>query len=118
MSTIRKPSIANRIRNRSDIHNTTTMGKKHVEDPKGYHVTFSYKNDVQVEKHLHITSHAYTNGKYDFTLISKEKFEQRPDDSPRGGRKGRRLGRVIWPDGEGGIRKFPSSSATNQPKQK
>ncbi|EER42741.1 conserved hypothetical protein [Histoplasma capsulatum var. duboisii H88] len=78
----------------SDLHNTTTVEGKHVEDPKGWHGTFAFKADDQVEREFHVASHGYTNDKEDFILNEATHTPEKEDRTPRGGRGS---GKVVWP---------------------
>ncbi|PYI30887.1 hypothetical protein BP00DRAFT_475895 [Aspergillus indologenus CBS 114.80] len=82
---------------RSELHKTTSMGGKHVEDPKGWHGTFAFKNNDQMERSFHVTSHGYTNGKEDFVLRDATHTPEKWDGTPRGGKNS---GKVVWPPEE------------------
>ena len=88
---------ANQIRNRSDVHETTTMDGKRVKDPKGWHGTFAYKDNVQMDREFHVASHGYTDGKENFTLTESTHTPEKSDSTPRGGKKS---GKVVWPVGK------------------
>ncbi|OAT09727.1 hypothetical protein, variant 2 [Blastomyces gilchristii SLH14081] len=79
---------------RSDMHDTTTVEGKHVKDPKGWHGTFAFKADDQVEREFHVASHGYTNDKEDFVLNEATHTPEKEDKTPRGGRGS---GKVVWP---------------------
>ncbi|GKZ52054.1 hypothetical protein AbraIFM66951_010162 [Aspergillus brasiliensis] len=79
---------------RSDIHDTTSINGQRVKDPNGWHVTMAFKDNDQVERLFHVTSHGYTNGKEDFVLKKATHDPEKVDSTPRGGRKS---GKVVWP---------------------
>ncbi|KAK2762654.1 hypothetical protein FQN54_000827 [Arachnomyces sp. PD_36] len=79
---------------RSDMHETTTIDGKRVKDPKGWHGTFAFKADKQVEREFHVASHGYTSGKEDFVLKEATHTPEKKDGTPRGGK---RSGKVVWP---------------------
>ncbi|KAL2369196.1 hypothetical protein RJ035_005401 [Blastomyces gilchristii] len=78
----------------SDMHDTTTVEGKHVKDPKGWHGTFAFKADDQVEREFHVASHGYTNDKEDFVLNEATHTPEKEDKTPRGGRGS---GKIVWP---------------------
>lgn len=80
---------------RSDIHDTTTIDGKRTKDPQGWHGTFAFKSQSQVEKEFHVASHGYTNGKEQFVLTNATHSKEKIDKTPRGGRN---AGKVVWPD--------------------
>ncbi|EEQ87678.1 uncharacterized protein BDCG_02798 [Blastomyces dermatitidis ER-3] len=67
---------------------------RHVKDPKGWHGTFAFKADDQVEREFHVASHGYTNDKEDFVLNEATHTPEKEDKTPRGGRGS---GKVVWP---------------------
>jgi len=73
------------------------MNYDHVVDPMGWHATFALKSDDQVEREVHVTSHAYTPGREDFTLVYATHAPEKPDWTPRGGKSS---GKIVWPDEE------------------
>ncbi|KAF9885155.1 hypothetical protein FE257_000681 [Aspergillus nanangensis] len=79
---------------RSEMHDTTTIEGKHAKDPRGWHGTFAFKVNDQVEREFHVASHGYTNGKEDFTLRAATHTPEKQDKTPRGGKKS---GKVVWP---------------------
>ena len=85
---------SNQIWNRSDVHETTTTDGKRVKDPKGWHGTFAYKDNVQMDREFHVASHGYTDGKENFTLTESTHAPEKSDSTPRGGKKS---GKVVWP---------------------
>nr|KMM72271.1 hypothetical protein CPAG_08568 [Coccidioides posadasii RMSCC 3488] len=79
---------------RSDVHDTTTVAGKHVKDTKGWHGTFAFKDDNQVEREFHVASHGYTNSKEDFSLKEATHTPEKEDSTSRGGAGS---GKVVWP---------------------
>ncbi|THC97155.1 hypothetical protein EYZ11_003370 [Aspergillus tanneri] len=78
----------------SDVRDTTTIEGKHAKDPKGWHGTFAFKTDNQVEREFHVATHGYTSGKENFVLKEATHTPEQQDKTPRGGR---RSGKVVWP---------------------
>lgn len=72
------------------------MGK-HVIDPQGWHGTFAFKTEGQLEREYHVASHGYTNGKQEYTLTKATHTPEKADGIKRGGPKSRK---VVWPDEE------------------
>ncbi|KAJ0418187.1 hypothetical protein BJY00DRAFT_315236 [Aspergillus carlsbadensis] len=79
---------------RSDLHMTTSHGGKHIPDPIGWHCTIAFKSEDQITRAYHVTSHGYTKGKDDFSLAQAIHSEEKPDNTPRGNPKAKR---VVWP---------------------
>lgn len=63
-----------------------------MKDPKGWHGTFSFKNEDQVERQFHVTSHGYTNGKEDFHLKEASHTPEKKDEALKSNAK------VVWPE--------------------
>ncbi|PYH81544.1 hypothetical protein BO82DRAFT_383629 [Aspergillus uvarum CBS 121591] len=82
------------ILSRSELHKTTSMEGKRVENPRGWHGTFAFKNNDQVERSFHVASYGYTNGKEDFILKEATHTPEKRDGTPRGGKGS---GKVVWP---------------------
>ena len=70
------------------------MDGKRVKDPKGWHGTFAYKDNVQMDREFHVVSHGYTDGKENFTLMESTHAPEKSDSTPWGGKKSRK---VVWP---------------------
>ncbi|RAK95375.1 uncharacterized protein BO80DRAFT_264104 [Aspergillus ibericus CBS 121593] len=79
---------------RADLHETTTIEGKRVKDPKGWHGTFAFKTDDQVQREFHVASHGYTNGKENFVLTDATHDPEKSDKVPRGGKNS---GKIVWP---------------------
>ena len=45
------------------------MDGKCVKDPKGWHGTFAYKDNIQMDWEFQVVLHGYTDGKENFTLM-------------------------------------------------
>ncbi|KAG6311798.1 hypothetical protein E4U22_002436, partial [Claviceps purpurea] len=43
------------------VHNTTVSRGQRRKDPKGYHLTFSYKLKPPIDRRMHITGHVYVD---------------------------------------------------------
>lgn len=91
------PTLFNLLLIRSGLHNTTTRMGKHVIDPQGWHGTFAFKTEGQLEREYHVASHGYTNGKQEYTLTKATHTPEKADGIKRGGPKSRK---VVWPDEE------------------
>lgn len=63
-----------------------------MKDPKGWHGTFAFKDDHQVQQELHVASHGYTNGKEEFVLKEATHSSLKKDSTQRRG------GKAVWPD--------------------
>ncbi|KAJ5480961.1 hypothetical protein N7539_006855 [Penicillium diatomitis] len=75
---------------RSTFHGTTRIGGVHTRDPLGLHVTIASKNEAQIERGTHITSHGYVNEE-DMTFQYAQHFQEKPDSSKR------RKNKDVWP---------------------
>jgi hypothetical protein len=79
------------------MHNTTFIKGKHAKDPKGWHSTFAFKANDQVQPESHVASHGYTNGKQDLVLKEAAHTPEKADRTPQGGKKSRK---IVWPDAD------------------
>ncbi|KAG6260264.1 hypothetical protein E4U49_005087 [Claviceps purpurea] len=43
------------------VHNMTVSRGQRRKDPKGYHLTFSYKLEPPIDRRMHITGHVYVD---------------------------------------------------------
>lgn len=76
---------------RSAVHNTTFINGKYQRDPKGYHLTISYKNADQVEKRTHVSSHGYVTDESSLGFREATHSKEKPDSQPK------RNGQPVWP---------------------
>lgn len=92
-------------RTRADLHRTTKRKNKYIQDPKGWHGTFAFKSEDQVEQEFHVASHGYTNDKEDFTLVDAVHSQEKSDKTIRGGKDSEK---IVWP-AEGGLEEYVDS---------
>jgi len=62
------------------------------QDPKGWHGTFAYKDDRQVETGFHVTTHGYTAGRDDFVLKMAKDTPEKEDKFLKGSND-----QPVWP---------------------
>ncbi|RMD44834.1 hypothetical protein DV735_g420, partial [Chaetothyriales sp. CBS 134920] len=98
-ATAREQKLApSKILIRASLHDTTSIGGgKHARDPNGWHLTLAFKDKEHEAIGYHVASHGYTAGKNNFTLVRATHGNEKPDDTPRGGRDS---GAVVWPKEE------------------
>ncbi|KAB8356534.1 hypothetical protein FH972_024117 [Carpinus fangiana] len=79
---------------RSVVHDTTSnpLTGKHEKDPKGWHVTLCFKDQEQLDKKTHVTSHGYCKGQKDLEFVEAT-HDPEKSDSVR-----KRSGKPVWPD--------------------
>lgn len=77
---------------RSNIHRTTRAGNGYIDDPKGWHVTVSFKDHELEQTKQNITAHGYTYGEHNFTLKEVTYTEAKSDTAGHNPRK------PAWPD--------------------
>lgn len=82
------------ITHSSEIHDTT-YGKYGaiILDPKGDHITYCYKNQMQFDIRSHVAGHAYTFGPSNFDLREATFAREKDDDTPRSAGKD-----PVWPE--------------------
>jgi hypothetical protein len=73
-------------------HSTTYIAGKYQADPKGYHYTFCYKDEKQVQAGTHIACHGYTPGPGNFELTESTFAPEKID------RTIKINGKPVWPD--------------------
>jgi len=91
---------------RSDLHNTTSKNGQHILDPKGWHGTFAFKIEDQVQRNFHVASHGYTDGKERFILKEATHTPEKADSTPRGGKNSLK---VVWPESPGDLEEYKDS---------
>ncbi|KAK1234536.1 hypothetical protein PQX77_002259 [Marasmius sp. AFHP31] len=67
------------LKKASSAHDTTTAGGNHIKDPNGWHLTFCYKNEIQVANNTHTACHGYIPSKTDFTFVKATHAGQKAD---------------------------------------
>ncbi|KAJ5642291.1 hypothetical protein N7490_006291 [Penicillium lividum] len=68
---------------RSKHHKTTTINGQTGEDPKGWHLTFCYKDDQQLINKTHTACHGYTSDEYSWELLESTHAGDKPDSVKR-----------------------------------
>ncbi|OJJ43520.1 hypothetical protein ASPZODRAFT_161467 [Penicilliopsis zonata CBS 506.65] len=68
---------------RSKHHKTTTINGKTGEDPKGWHLTFCYKDNKQLINNTHTACHGYTKDEFSWELIESTHAGDKPDSVKR-----------------------------------
>ena len=81
---------------RSKHHKTTTINGKTGEDPKGWHLTFCYKDDEQLKNNTHTACHGYTKDEFSWELLESTHAGDKPDTLKR--RYSKNAG--VWPGPE------------------
>ncbi|KAK2800031.1 hypothetical protein FQN50_008270 [Emmonsiellopsis sp. PD_5] len=76
---------------RADLHRTTKIDGKYVQDPKGWHGTFAFKTEDHIGQEFHVACHGYTKDKEDFVLKEAEHTDAKADGTNRG------KDRIVWP---------------------
>ncbi|KAJ5240308.1 uncharacterized protein N7469_001899 [Penicillium citrinum] len=81
---------------RSKHHKTTTINGQTGEDPKGWHLTFCYKDDKQLINNTHTACHGYTKDETSWELLESTHAGDKPDSVKR------RFSRNsnVWPEPE------------------
>ncbi|KAJ5146535.1 uncharacterized protein N7515_001099 [Penicillium bovifimosum] len=64
---------------RSKHHNTTTIKGKTVLDPKGWHLTFCYKDARQLRRKTHTACHGYAKDAFSWDLVESTHAGRKPD---------------------------------------
>ncbi|KAI0399363.1 hypothetical protein F4802DRAFT_610950 [Xylaria palmicola] len=76
------------------IHGTTTIKGIRQKDPKGDHVTFSYKTQDHLGREVHVACHGYIKNRETLELREATHAPAKPDSIPNG------RGNPIWPSPE------------------
>ncbi|KAI0106080.1 hypothetical protein F4814DRAFT_452456 [Daldinia grandis] len=76
---------------RSTVHNSTSINGKYQRDPEGYHLTISHKNEDQVQKKTHVSSHGYVTDATSFKLKEATHVKEKLDSYRK------RNGKPVWP---------------------
>jgi hypothetical protein len=78
-------------RDRSEVHDTTTIKGKRVKDPKGKHVTFSYKTEDHLGRETHVACHGYIDDEQTLELREATHAPEKPDATRK------KNGKEVWP---------------------
>ncbi|PYI11410.1 hypothetical protein BO78DRAFT_457814 [Aspergillus sclerotiicarbonarius CBS 121057] len=81
---------------RSRHHKTTSINGKTKKDPKGWHLTFCYKDAEQLKSNTHTACHGYTKDKHSWELLKSTHTGDKPDSAKR--RYARKAS--VWPGPE------------------
>ncbi|KAG5987628.1 hypothetical protein E4U52_007396 [Claviceps spartinae] len=78
---------------------TTTKLKRNIakKDPKGWHVTVSYKEQEHVESDMHLTCHAYVDSQGQCSLVKFEPRDANGQAIAKADGIVKANGRRIWP---------------------
>ncbi|KAI1427202.1 hypothetical protein F5Y12DRAFT_739182 [Xylaria sp. FL1777] len=79
---------------RSDVHDTTTINGKRQKDPKGDHVTFSYKSRDHLGREVHVACHGYVTDRQTLEFREATHAPEKPDDVKNS------RGNPVWPTRE------------------
>ncbi|OJJ45153.1 hypothetical protein ASPZODRAFT_100375 [Penicilliopsis zonata CBS 506.65] len=81
---------------RSEIHKTTSINGVHQVDPLGYHVTLCFKDDQQLLRGTHVSSHGYVKDQDHLEFIHATHTGEKRDDTKR-----QRGKKDVWPSEDG-----------------
>ncbi|KAK4117130.1 hypothetical protein N656DRAFT_743098 [Canariomyces notabilis] len=76
---------------RSPVHDTTTINGRRQKDPRGAHVTFSYKTQDQLGRETHIACHGYVTDTETLEFKEATHAEEKPDSTKKVS------GKAVWP---------------------
>ena len=79
---------------RSKHHKTTTINGQTGDDPKGWHLTFCYKDEQQLANNTHTACHGYTKDESSWELLESTHAGDKPDSVKRRHSKNA----SVWPD--------------------
>ncbi|KAM0278421.1 hypothetical protein ACHAQH_005176 [Verticillium albo-atrum] len=79
---------------RSEVHDTTTINGRRQKDPKGEHVTFSYKSIDHLGRETHVSCHGYVNNAKTLEFREATHASEKPDSTLK------RNGKEVWPDND------------------
>ncbi|PWY89709.1 hypothetical protein BO94DRAFT_44079 [Aspergillus sclerotioniger CBS 115572] len=74
---------------RSEIHKTTSMSGMHQVDPLGYHITLCFKDEQQLLRGTHVSSHGYVRDQDNLEFIQATHTEEKSDNTKR--QRGKRM---------------------------
>ena len=80
--------------NRSEVHSTTTINGKRQKDPKGDHVTFSYKTQDHLGLETHVACHGYVKDPGTLEFKEATHAAEKPDSTVKWNNK------PVWPEDE------------------
>ncbi|PYI01432.1 hypothetical protein BO78DRAFT_411429 [Aspergillus sclerotiicarbonarius CBS 121057] len=76
----------------SEIHKTTSMNGMHQIDPLGYHVTLCFKDEQQLLRGTHVSSHGYVKDQDNLEFIQATHTREKSDKTKR-----QRGKKDVWP---------------------
>ncbi|KAJ5480960.1 hypothetical protein N7539_006854 [Penicillium diatomitis] len=76
---------------RSGLHHTMSVAGGYVRDPRGVHVTISFKTEEQLLRGTHVTYHCYVRSMSDHTWMCAYHGGEKPDTVLKN------RGEVVWP---------------------
>ncbi|KAH7029641.1 uncharacterized protein B0I36DRAFT_244279, partial [Microdochium trichocladiopsis] len=79
---------------RSEVHSTTTINGRRQKDPRGDHVTFSYKTQDHLGRETHVACHGYVKDPDTLEFKEATHAAEKPDSTMK------RNNKPIWPDDE------------------
>ncbi|KAM4064709.1 hypothetical protein HRG_004930 [Hirsutella rhossiliensis] len=79
---------------RSEVHATTTINGRHQKDPKGDHVTFSYKTQDHLGRETHVAFHGYVKDPGTLEFKEATHAAEKADSTVKGNKK------PAWPQDE------------------
>ncbi|KFA70745.1 hypothetical protein S40288_09216 [Stachybotrys chartarum IBT 40288] len=79
---------------RSEVHSTTTINGKRRKDPRGDHVTFSYKTQDHLGRETHVACHGYVKDPDTLEFKEATHAAEKPDSTKK------RNNKPVWPADE------------------
>ncbi|KAI9932287.1 hypothetical protein MW887_009799 [Aspergillus wentii] len=76
---------------RSVPHDTTSINGIYQKDPNGWHITFCYKDQQQLDNKMHTACHGYLPAKDVFELTMSTHVAEKADATIKGN------GMAVWP---------------------
>ncbi|VZH87869.1 unnamed protein product [Fusarium fujikuroi] len=76
---------------RSNVHEMSTIKGKRLKDPRGAHITLSYKTEDFQGRNTHVSCHGYTTNFKTLEFSESIKMKEKRDTSKKRG------GKIIWP---------------------
>ncbi|KAI0556269.1 hypothetical protein F4679DRAFT_578393 [Xylaria curta] len=76
----------------SEVHNTTTINGRRQKDPRGDHVTFSYKSQDHQGRKTHVACHGYVKDTQTLEFKEATHADEKPDATKK------QSGKAAWPE--------------------
>ncbi|KAK0368385.1 hypothetical protein CLIM01_14261 [Colletotrichum limetticola] len=76
---------------RSEVHLTTTINGRRQKDPRGAHVTFSYKSQDHLGRETHVACHGYVKDPETLEFKEATHADEKPDSIKK------QSGKAVWP---------------------